>query len=420
MCSGVLAGWTLATMQDSQFRNLGILGGGIFFSIIGLAQPFFTLYAQELGASTLVIGFLVTLRALLPIVIAMPSGQLIDSLGALPMLAIGMACLVASLVLTILAWDVMLLVPSQLLLGASIVICASALQVLVSGGETDTRNAAINRYSMWMSGGGVIGPLAGGLVVSAVGDSLIGHRAAFAVAAVVAMVFLGVVVLLSRRFPHAGPVEGALGAREVFSVGGIVESYRWGFSLTQHRPVQFGLTATFIIMYIQSSHSSFLPLFMDHLGYSAMMISLALMAQGIAGMASRFVLNAVVKRVSLTHILLWAGFVASSCLLLTPLAGQNAAAVLLLVSIMGAAVGLNLPVSLMIMVDSVGDRERGKLMGLRLLVNRFAQILSPAMFGAVGHAFSLKAAFYSGGAFLVAAVCGFAVMSGQSKDKPDP
>lgn len=56
------------------YRKFGIYGGGFFYTITGMAQPFFTLYAQEVGASTSSIGFLVTMRALLPIFIAMPVG----------------------------------------------------------------------------------------------------------------------------------------------------------------------------------------------------------------------------------------------------------------------------------------------------------------------------------------------------------
>jgi MFS family permease len=401
-------------MQADRFRRFGILGGGVFFSIIGLAQPFFTLYAQELGASTLTIGLLVTLRAVAPLIIAMPSGQLIDAIGPMRMLGYGMMLLILSLVLTALAWEIWLLSVSQLFLGASIIICASALQVIVSTGEPATRNEAINRYSMWMSGGSVVGPLLGGLIVSAFGDTLTGHRAAFAAAALAGAAFLVLLLVRSRSYIHPVATEGSPRARDVFSVGGVIDSYRWGFGLTSHRSVQFGLSATFIIMYIQSFYSSFLPLLLDHIGYSTMLISLVLVAQGLAGMGSRFVLGSVMKRASLPMILTVAGFVASLCLLLTPLAGPNAAAVVIVVSVMGAAVGLNLPVSLMIMVDAVGENERGKLMGLRLLVNRFAQILSPAMFGAVGGVFGLSAAFSGGGVFLLGAMCGFSALLGRS------
>jgi MFS family permease len=405
-------------MQAERIRRLGVFGGGVFFSITGLAQPFFTLYAQELGASTPTIGLLVTLRAVAPLFIALPSGQLIDSLGPMRMLSYGMACLVASLGISVLAHDVSLLVLSQILLGASVVICASSLQVLVSTGEARSRNAAINRYSMWMSGGGVIGPVLGGLIVSAWVDPLNGHRAAFAAAACAGAAFLVLLLVLSRRYPHPTAEGQTPRVREVFSVAGMLASYRWGFGLTSHRSVQFGLSATFIIMYMQSFFSSFLPLLLDHLGYSTMLIAVVLAANGIAAMTSRFLLGAVMQRVSLTTILTVAGFVASLCLLLTPFAGPSAAAVLVVVAIMGAAVGLNLPVSLMIMVDAVGENERGKLMSLRLLVNRFAQILSPAIFGAVGGVFGLTAAFAGGGVVLLATMCGFSAVLGRPRGEP--
>lgn len=401
-------------MPPDHGRRLGILGGGVFFSIIGLAQPFFTLFAQELGASTLTIGLLVTLRAVAPLLIALPSGQLIDTIGPSRMLTYGMIALIASLTVTAIAADVTMLVLSQILLGASIVICASSLQVLVSAGDPASRNEAINRYSMWMSAGSVIGPVLGGLVVSAFGDSLAGHRAAFAVSAIAGAAFLVLLLIVGRSVAVPARGDGAPRARDVFSVAGIVDSYRWGFGLTSHRSVQFGLSATFIIMYMQSFYSSFLPLLLDHLGYTTMAIAIVLAAHGLASVASRFVLGWVMKRVSLTTILTTAGFVASTCMLLTPFAGPYAAAVLIVVSIMGAAVGLNLPVSLMIMVDAVGENERGKLMSLRLLVNRFAQILSPAMFGAVGGAFGLSAAFSGGGVFLLATMFGFSAVLGRS------
>jgi MFS family permease len=87
---------------------------------------------------------------------------------------------------------------------------------------------------------------------------------------------------------------------------------------------------------------------------------------------------------------------------------------LILAAVLGGAVGVNLPISIMVMVDAVGEGQRGKLMGLRLLSNRFSQILSPLTFGFVGGIFGLTAAFYSAGGLLVATVAGFAVFAHRS------
>lgn len=402
-------------MRDEQFRQFGVWGGGVFFTVTGLAGQFFTLYAQDLGASTLTIGLLVTLRAVLPIFIAMPSGQLIDSIGPVKMLIAGCVSLIASLTLNATASSVTSLVLSQFFLGASIIIMASAFQVLVSTGDQATRNEYIKRYSMWMSGGGMIGPLLGGAVASAFAHPADGYRAAFAVAALSSLALLAALVWLARVYPHPRIEDSDVSLDEIFSVGGFVGSYKRGIDLAGHRPVQFGLTATFLIMYIQSLYNSFLPLYMDSVGFSTMVISIALALNGLSAMLTRYILGGLMDRMAPERILSIAGFVAATCVLLTPLAGGHVATMLALVVVMGGAVGVNLPVSIMIMVDAVGETERGKLMGLRLLVNRFSQVLSPAMFGLIGNAFGLTAALYGGGVFLVATMFGFSAYANRSR-----
>lgn len=397
-------------MQTDRFAQFGIFGGGVFFTVVGLANPFFTLYAAELGASTFTIGMLVTLRAVLPIVIAMPAGQLIDTVGPMRMLSIGSVCLVASLLCTVMAQGIPLLAVSQILLGAAIIISASSLQVLVAKGARDKRNDAIKRYSMWMSGGGMLGPLIGGFIATLSEAPQDGYRAAFIVSSMAMTVFLAAVLLLARRYTHS-QAEGGPSVREVLSARGVLDSYKRGIDLTAHRPVQFGLTGTFLIMYIQALYMSFLPLFLDQNGYATLMISTIISLKGLAGMLSRYLLGVLMKRFSLESILTTAGVIAATCVVLTPLVVGSVPAMVVVALVLGGAVGVNLPVSIMIMVDAIGESERGKLMGLRLLVNRFSQILSPVMFGILGQAFGLSAAFLSGGGLLVATVLGFAVHS---------
>jgi MFS transporter, DHA1 family, multidrug resistance protein len=391
-------------VAERKFARFGIFGGGVFFTINGLAQPFFSLYATELGASTFAVGLMVTLKALLPIVIAMPTGQLIDSIGPMKMLRYGSYFLLASLACTVFATDFLVLAISQVLIGAAIIIMASSFQVLVAQGDRESRNDAIKSYSMWMSAGGMLGPIVGGLVASAFSVPTEGYRAAFFASLICCLIFMAVLFWMSRSYPH--PVH-EVKVREVFSPSGIVTSYRRGIGLAGARPVQFGLTATFLVMYIQAMYMSFLPLYLSQNGYATLIISITVSAHALAAMLSRFALNWVMKRYSLEWILLSAGTIAAVGVVLTPLAVFSPVTMILLVCVIGGAVGINLPVSIMIMVDAVGEAERGKLMGLRLLANRFSQVLSPAMFGILGQLFGLTVAFYSGGAMLVATLVGF-------------
>lgn len=396
----------MPTERQSQF---GIAGGFLFFTVLGLASPFFSLLASELGASTVAIGAMVTLRAVLPIFIAMPAGQLIDTIGPVRMLRAGVLSLLASVLLVAVAVDLWLLALSQVFLGAGIVIGASSLQVLVAQGDTARRNENIKRYAMWMSCGSAVGPLLGGAIVTPFADPATGYRAAFLVSAAVTAGFL--IVLMRLRPAGATALPDGIRATLVQSLtpGGILGSYRSGAALTRHPQVQFGLTATFVIMYIQSMYGSFLPLFMDEVGFATLVIAFTLAAQNLAGMASRFVLGWFMDRARPQTILIAAGAVAAAGVMLTPLASHHTLTMVLVVTVIGGAVGLNLPVSIMVMVEAVGEGERGRLMGLRLLVNRVAQLISPIVFGAVGGVLGLSTGFTAAGLLLTATIVGFGV-----------
>lgn len=401
-------------MRSDRFALFGVVGGGVFFTITGLAQPFFSLYAHELGASTGLIGLMVTLRAVLPIFIAMPAGQLIDIVGPMRMLFWGSWFLLGGLLCMVFAEGMLLLALSQVLMGACIVVMASSFQVIVARGDREARNAAIKRYSMWMSGGGMLGPLIGGAIASAFDRPAEGYHMAFVASSAATVVFMLVIAALARAYPRPAPEGIPTRVKDVLRPSGVLSSYREGLGLATLRPVQFGLTATFLVMFIQALYMSFLPLYLAQNGYATMLISVIISIKGLAGMLSRYGLNLLMRRFPLEPILTTAGTIAAACVVLTPLVVGHPAAMIATAVVLGGAVGVNLPVSIMIMVDAVGEERRGKLMGLRLLSNRFSQVLSPAMFGALGGLFGLTAAFYSGGGVLVLTVLGFAAWSRRS------
>jgi MFS family permease len=156
---------------------------------------------------------------------------------------------------------------------------------------------------------------------------------------------------------------------------------------------------------------SFMPIFLDELGYSTFLISVIISIRGLAAMLSRYGLGWFMRRASMERILLIAGIIASIGVVLTPLAGLHMAWIIILVMIIGGAVGINQPVSIMIMVEDDLGPNRGKLMGMRLIMNRTSQILSPAIFGVLGQTLGLTIAFYVGGGFLVAAMLGFSLFT---------
>lgn len=395
--------------MEKAVRAVGIYGGGIFFGVMSVAQPFFTLYAEALGASTALIGFIVTLRALVPMFIAMPIGQMIDTLGPLKMTKIGCLLLVISLALTSLSNNLLVLAISQVLLGTSMIIMASSLQVLATDGEQDKelRNKNINRFSMWNSAGTMAGPLLGGLVVTQTGSTLWSYRSAFLASLLVCAICY--VLILMIRTPGDSGMRGK--TKELFQPKEMLNSYVSGLHLTRHRGVQFGLVGTFLIMFIQALYASFIPLYLNNHGYSAFVISMVISLMGLSGFVSRFMLGRLMKLASLETILILAGCMASACLIFIPVASLNLIGIAVLTFLLGSSIGMNLPVTIMIMVEDTKETERGKVLGLRLLTNRLSQMTAPAMFGLLGQAFGLTAAFYTGGGILLVTMLGFALYS---------
>jgi MFS family permease len=392
------------------YRKFGIYGGGFFYTITGMAQPFFTLYAQEVGASKASIGFLVTMRALLPIFIAMPIGQLIDSVGPIRMLKYGSVSLIVSLFTNMIATSLWMMAISQVFMGICVLIMSSCFQVLVSEGRKKERNGSINKYSMWMSAGGMLGPLIGGGLTSLFANKLFGYKFTFGAACVTSILFFILLLIISKGYQHV-EAEKSVKPKDLLKTKGILDSYISGWHLMKIRSVQFGLIATFLIMYIQSLYMSFMPIYLDELGYSTFLISVIISIRGLASMLSRYGLGWFMRRASMERILIIAGIIASIGVVLTPLAGLHMAWIIILVMIIGGAIGINQPVSIMIMVDDDQGPNRGKLMGMRLIMNRISQILSPAIFGVLGQTLGLSIAFYVGGGFLVAAMLGFSLFT---------
>ncbi|SEC82070.1 MFS transporter [Paenibacillus sp. GP183] len=392
------------------YRKFGIYGGGFFYTITGMAQPFFSLYAQEAGASTAAIGFLVTMRAILPIFIAMPIGQLIDSIGPMRMLKYGSVSLILSLFANIIANSLWMMAISQVFMGICVLIMSSCFQVLVSEGRKKERNGSINKYSMWMSAGGMLGPLIGGGVTSLFVNKMFGYKFTFGAACIASILFFILLLVIAKGYKHA-EAEKSVKPKDLLKAKGILDSYVSGWHLMKFRSVQFGLVATFLIMYIQSLYMSFMPIYLDGLGYSTLLISAIISIRGLASMLSRYGLGWLMRLASMERILIIAGIIASIGVVLTPLAGLHMAWIIILVMVIGGAVGINQPVSIMIMVDDDQGPNRGKLMGMRLIMNRISQILSPAIFGVLGQTLGLTIAFYVGGGFLVAAMLGFSLFT---------
>jgi len=391
----------------SPSANTGILGGLLLFLVMGYINPFFTLYVNELGRSNSDIGFLVMVRGLAAIGVSLPAGHLIDKQGVFRVLGMGLIGITASFLILLASQYWWALGISQIFYGVSTTILVTGFQVLVSKGDRDTRNRAIKRYAMWIAAGTMAGPLLGGIIVQFSVSTVTGYQNAFLFSAVWSSIgFLALLTLNRHRSAFQNP-EAPIAAPSKQSWSQVFTGSR---GLLSVKAVQAGLIITFIIMFIQGLYISFVPVYFQQSGYSTQWIALCLSAYGFGGFAARILIPQLSKRLEQMPILLLAGVVSSAGILLMPISAVSPVLGFILMLVTGGAVGLNLPISIMLMVDWVQGRAHGKLMGLRLLVNRTAQMISPMVFGLVGQVYGLSTAFFFSGAFLMIAMVFFTLV----------
>lgn len=132
-------------------------------SLSGTVIPTFSIYAQGLGASLVLIGVLSSAVGITSLITAVPAGMLSDRVGRRRVLLFGMLVWAASLISFAIVDEPYLLFPGRVLMGAAIILTfgigAAYLGDITSGEE---RGPAFGLYATAMGLGFAVGPLIGG------------------------------------------------------------------------------------------------------------------------------------------------------------------------------------------------------------------------------------------------------------------
>ncbi|MFW6216253.1 MAG: MFS transporter, partial [Desulfohalobiaceae bacterium] len=138
----------------------------------GMVLPLIPLFAGELGASAALIGAVVSAFSLLSLFLAIPAGRLADRLGSRFILGLGVICNILYSILLFLANWVWLLFWAQLVggLGFLFMVVGSQAYVTRLGGTREIEKGFAG-LSFAAAVGQGLGPLVGGVLVSATGYS---------------------------------------------------------------------------------------------------------------------------------------------------------------------------------------------------------------------------------------------------------
>jgi predicted MFS family arabinose efflux permease len=345
--------------------HVGFVGSRITVSLSAINQ----------GASPLAVGVLMSLYAVIPMLLAVQAGRLVDRVGAFRPIAIAGSILAAGMLLPFASHDMPMLYLSAAIVGTAFMMQHIALNHVIGNlGDPSSRAVNFSWFALGYSVSGTLGPLLAGFAID-----LLGHRVAFALLALPAAA--GTALLLWKR--NVIHVPRSTHERKADapppSVADLLRNPRL-------LPVFLfsGLLATGWDMY-----TFVIPIYGTRIGLSASTIGIVMSSFALATLLVRLVMPVVARRLSEWTVVCAALLIAGTAYSLFPLATQVPALIALSV-LLGLGLGCAQPMIMAALYAASPPGRQGEVVGMRTTVINTSQTFMPLAFGAVGTALGVR------------------------------
>lgn len=362
-------------------------------------RPAATYRAIELEVPGAWLGVLGASFAIVPLVLAVPSGQATDRFGERRVMLAGSLLMAASgAVLALAGTSPVGIVLGTVVLGTGHLLCVVGQQAAVANSAAPgTFDSAFGYYTFAASLGQAIGP---GLIV------LVGGRAAIPDTGTIFLVASGIGLLLV-----ACSTAIRMPARP--STAGGAESGGMGTLLRLPGLVRALLISCLVLAAVDIT-LVYLPALGADRDLAAGFIGALLTLRAITSMISRFFLGRLVaalgrRRLMIATVALSAASMAALGFPLHPVA------MVVVVALLGLGLGVGQPVTMAFLANSAPAGLRGRAMSLRLTGNRLGQVLIPSAVGAVAAGIGAAGVLWATAAALAVAT---AAARGMAADPP--
>lgn len=382
--------------QRGDREAAAVLGVGLFTNAVwDMLSVVVPLYAVAVGLNAAQIGMIVAARSLLPALLSIHGGILMDELGTRRVLVwVAAASIAVPLLIPLCGWFTALL-GLQLLLGLATGLAMAASQtwsLRTSQGMT----ALLARYSIATRIGTFIGPI----LVGAVWD-LFGAWLAFGC---VALASAGTIACMAYAAPHGG-----VAATEPRTVSGIAtlvprwQPHKEALLLALIPAVAFVLSASFLRGASGAIQSSLYVVHLGNIGLSGTIIGMLVAVAEISGVLGSMVAAPMERRLGSNRLVLACIVVSILSITLTPLIGGLLWLLFFACFMRGVAQGMSQPLMYSILSTGIPVTRQGASVGLRNAVVRLSSIVTPAVMGVIAEAWSIEASFYVIGAIYLTA-----------------
>lgn len=333
-----------------------------------------TLFALELGASTVTAGVLFATYSILPTLLSVIAGRWADRIGfKLPML-LGSAGLALGMLIPWWVPTLPALFISAPICGGCYIFYTVSAQNLVGTleeGEGRTRNYSL--YALCVGVTALLGPVFAGFSLEFLG----GPETYLLMAA---LPLVPVAMLLLR--PALPVRRGAVGAKRLST-----------FELLRNRPLRRMLMSAGIIETGNELGNFLLPIYGDAVGLSPSSIGIIMGALALAMFVVRAALPMLARRAGEAPVLVASLLVAATACLLFPFF-ETIGPLLVVAFLFGLGLGCGAPLSMSLVFSRSPEGRSGEAMGLRQTVNKGTEVVVPMVFGTVSAAAGMLAVFW--------------------------
>ena len=352
---------------------------GLHFIRYGIIFPIIPLAAHDMGASAVMIGFVVSAYSMLGCLLGIPIGGLTDRLGVKHILTIGVTVNLLSSIILVCFHNLWGLTVSQLLGGVGFVIHPVAVQVHISKlNQVRQREMGFSFMALTASIGHAISPPLGGFLLGVWGLQ-------WAFTTTLGIAILACVALLGVKKDQLP---------QSVSPYRIRESYRQTRQLLKNSQLVAVLIVTFVMIFAVSIRTSFLPVLLDARGFSESRIGMLIGLFGLAVLSIRLFTGHLMGLFQRRHLIAVVSLAIFSSTAIIPFS-TTLNNIMPLIIVFGFGFGLFQPLSMVMISDLAAANISGINMGLRITVLMLATIMGPLTMGIIVHYTNLSGAFFA-------------------------
>jgi MFS family permease len=138
--------------------------------------------------------------------------------------------------------------------------------------------------------------------------------------------------------------------------------------------------------------NTFFPIYLTHQGVSNTQTGIILSIGGLGVILIRPLTSLLIRGLGYLKTML--GAIALGCVSIISLIGSPSFSVLLVISVIwGMSIGMNQPLGLMMVAQSVPSEEQGMGASIRMMANRTAELINPLVFTIISGIFGLTLGF---------------------------